>query len=147
MTYGLNRRCEQTTAEIPGGDGKITYGSYECKNFPPKQCWKEIQGFCSAWSSAGYLDMIAIGFSAVSLAAIIFGVTTHSRRRRIWRAVAGLVTMAGELFMLLFNGHPKLLPPAISKVYSKSHRSHSLPSNIMTLLIRRSNEHDQVNTF
>jgi len=91
--------------------------------------------------------MIAIGFSAVSLAAIIFGVTTHSRRRRIWRAVAGLVTMAGELFMPFFNGRPKLLPSAISKVYSKSHPSHLLPSNITTLLIRRSNEHDQVNTF
>jgi len=40
--------------------------------------------------------MIAIGFSAVALAAIVFGVTTHSRRRRIWKAVTGLVSMAGE---------------------------------------------------
>ena len=40
--------------------------------------------------------MIAIWISAVALAAIVFGVTTYSRRRRIWKAVAGLVSMASE---------------------------------------------------
>jgi len=146
VTYGLTERCELTTAEVPNpsGDGKITYRSYGCKKFPPKQCSKEIEDFCSAWTSARYLDMIAIGFSAVSLAAIVFGVTTDSRRRRIWRAVAGLVFMAGELCMLLLSGRSELILPAISKVYSKLRRSHSSRSNIRMLLIRRSNEHDQV---
>jgi len=40
--------------------------------------------------------MIAIWILAVALAAIVFGVTTHSRKRRIWKVVAGLVSMAGE---------------------------------------------------
>jgi len=91
--------------------------------------------------------MIAIGFSAVSLAAIVFGVTTRSRRRKIWRAVAGLVSMAGELCMLLFSGRSELILLGISKVYSKLHRSRSSRSNIRMLLIRRSNEHDQVSTI
>jgi len=34
-----------------------------------------------------------VGFGALSLMAILFGVSTHSRRRRIWRAVAGLVML------------------------------------------------------
>jgi len=38
--------------------------------------------------------VITIGFSAVALAAIVFGVMTHSRRN--WKAVTGLVFMAGE---------------------------------------------------
>jgi len=96
--YGLTKTCELTVSEIPGrsDQGKITYRKYECRDFPGKEtdrCEKENKAFCAAWTSAGYLDQIAIGFAAVSLVAILFGVSTHSRRRRIWRAVAGLVLL------------------------------------------------------
>ncbi|KAF8161085.1 hypothetical protein B0H34DRAFT_653382 [Crassisporium funariophilum] len=98
VTYGLDRRCELTISKIPGpsGDGKISYSNYECRHFPASvtdRCEKENKGFCAAWTSAGYLDQIALGFVSVSLAAILFGVSTHSRRRRIWRAVVALVLL------------------------------------------------------
>ncbi|KAF8798722.1 hypothetical protein BYT27DRAFT_7202846 [Phlegmacium glaucopus] len=96
VTFGLHERCQLTLSEIPSGDGKgkISYKNYECRHFPGSvtdQCEKENKTFCAAWVSAGYIDELAIGFASVSLVAILFGVTTHSRRRRIWRAVSGLV--------------------------------------------------------
>jgi len=96
MTYGLTQRCELIVTEVPGPshEGNISYRKYECRDFPASVtdgCEKENKAFCAAWTSAGYLDQIAIGFAALSLVAILFGVSTHSRRRRIWTAVAGLV--------------------------------------------------------
>ncbi|KAF8200820.1 hypothetical protein BJ912DRAFT_583647 [Pholiota molesta] len=99
VTYGLTQRCELAITELPGSspdNGTITYRKYECRPFPNSVkdgCEKENKAFCAAWVTAGYLDEIAIGFAAVSLIAILFGVSTHSRRRRIWRAVAGLVLL------------------------------------------------------
>jgi len=93
VEFGLYERCQLTLAEIPS-NGKISYRNYECRHFPGNvtdKCEKENKSFCNAWISAGYIDQLAIGFASVSLVAILFGVTTHSRRRRIWRAVFGLV--------------------------------------------------------
>jgi len=96
VKFGLYERCQLTISEIPSGagNGKISYKNYECRHFPGSvtdKCEKENKSFCGAWISAGYIDELAIGFASVSLVAILFGVTTHSRRRRIWRAVFGLL--------------------------------------------------------
>jgi hypothetical protein len=99
ITYGLSQRCERTITNIPGRDNsKWEYTDYECRNFPAKVmdgCEDENEGFCSAWTSASYFEELAIWSAAASLVAILFGVSTHSRRRRIWRAVAGLVFLHG----------------------------------------------------
>jgi hypothetical protein len=99
-TYGLSQRCEQQITRIPGpnGRGKFEYTDFECRNFPAKvadHCEQENEAFCAAWTSARYVVELAIWCSALSLCAIVFGVSTHSRRRRIWRAVAGLVLLHG----------------------------------------------------
>ncbi|KAF4620318.1 hypothetical protein D9613_000682 [Agrocybe pediades] len=109
VTYGLNQRCELSVFEIPspGSDnGTISRRSYECRHFPASvsdRCEKENKAFCAAWTSAGYLDQIAIGFGAVSLVAILFGVSTHSRRRRIWSAVAGLLILQAAFQIVTFG--------------------------------------------
>jgi len=93
VSYGLTERCELTISELPGN---VAYRNYACRKFPASVtdgCQKDNKAFCAAWTSAGYLDQIAIGFAAISLVAISFGVSTHSRRRRIWRAVAGLLLL------------------------------------------------------
>jgi len=96
-TYGLFQRCEQQITTIPGPNkGKLEYTDFECRPFPAKvadNCEKENATFCAAWTSARYVVELAMWCSAVSLCAIVFGVSTHSRRRRIWRAVAGLVLL------------------------------------------------------
>jgi hypothetical protein len=100
VKFGLYERCQLTLSEIPSGEGKISYKNYECRHFPGSvtdRCEKENRSFCGAWISAGYIDELAIGFASVSLVAILFGVTTHSRRRRIWRAVFGLLLFQGTL--------------------------------------------------
>jgi hypothetical protein len=99
-SYGLYKRCDLTITSIPDptAGGKLLYRKYECRKFPVQvtdRCEKENRAFCAAWTSAGYLDQIAIGFASISLVAILFGVSTHSRRRRIWRAVAVLVFLQG----------------------------------------------------
>lgn len=94
VIFGLYERCESSLSEFPSGGGKISYSNYTCRHFPGSVtdgCEKENKAFCGAWISAGYIDELAIGFASVSLVAILFGVTTHSRRRRIWRAVFGLL--------------------------------------------------------
>jgi len=100
VTYGLAQRCELMVTEIPGpsDSGKIVYRDYECRKFPMSvtdRCDKENKAFCMAWTSAAFLNEIALGFGPISLLAILFGVSTHSRRRRIWAAVAGLVSLQG----------------------------------------------------
>ncbi|CAA7263157.1 unnamed protein product [Cyclocybe aegerita] len=107
VTYGLTQRCELTVSEIPSPSdgGKITYRKYECRRFPASVtdgCDKENEAFCAAWTSAGYLAQIGIGFGSVSLLAILVGVSTHSRRRRIWRAVAGLVLLQAICLLFAF---------------------------------------------
>ncbi|KAA1475206.1 hypothetical protein DENSPDRAFT_841948 [Dentipellis sp. KUC8613] len=104
VRYGLTERCERTIIEIPGpsAGGKIAYTDYQCRAFPSSvtdRCEKGNRGFCTAWSSAGYLAEMSIIFGAVALLSLIFGVSTHSRRRRIWKAVAVLVTAHAAFIM------------------------------------------------
>lgn len=39
------------------------------------------------------MEYLALGFSAVAPLAFLFGMSTHSRRRRIWRALVGLTML------------------------------------------------------
>ena len=59
-------------------------------------CEDDNKAFCMIWSTAGYFGELGIGFGAVSCLAILFGVTTHSRRRRIWKSASVLVALHGE---------------------------------------------------
>jgi hypothetical protein len=38
---------------------------------------------------------MAVGFGVMALLSLLIGVSTHSRRRRVWKAVAGFVTVNG----------------------------------------------------
>ncbi|KAL0576669.1 hypothetical protein V5O48_005329 [Marasmius crinis-equi] len=94
--YGLNQLCTRKVVNIPGGgdNGKFSYTDYTCRKFPLRvkdSCEDENETFCTAWVSAGYAVELGIGFAALSLFAILVGLSTGSRRRRIWKAVAGLV--------------------------------------------------------
>jgi len=105
ISYGLNQECVLTLTEIHSGKGEIVYREYECRKFPAKvddHCEDKNEYFCNAWTSAGYLEQVAIGFAALSLATILLGISTHSRRRRIWRAVAGLVALQALCQLVAF---------------------------------------------
>ncbi|KAH7888707.1 hypothetical protein F5I97DRAFT_1803798 [Phlebopus sp. FC_14] len=98
VRYGLMERCERTVVDIPGPNngGRLEYVEYECRPFPLRvqdKCEDENHIFCAAWTSAQYFTELGIGFAAMALAALLIGVSTHSRRRRVWRAVAGLVLL------------------------------------------------------
>lgn len=82
---------------LPEGS-RLAYTDYKCRPFPNRvteNCDKENKTFCMIWSTAGYFSELAIGFGVVACLALLFGVSTHSRRRRIWRAVAGLTAFHG----------------------------------------------------
>lgn len=91
--YGFTERCQRT--EFP--DGEV---SLRCQPFPTKDsdaCDQTYGSFCTLWSTAGYISYLAIGFGAVACTAIAFGVSTHSRRKRIWKVVAALIALHGKL--------------------------------------------------
>ncbi|KAM5533714.1 hypothetical protein V8D89_012587 [Ganoderma adspersum] len=95
VTYGLSTRCELRVLEIPGPNGgTITYTNYECRPFPMRVqdgCEEENKTFCMIWSTSRYFGELGVGFAVVACLAILFGVTTHSRRRRIWKTASALV--------------------------------------------------------
>jgi hypothetical protein len=96
--YGLHKRCELDVVDMPApsGDGRIVYTDYTCRVFPLRvtdECDKGNRFFCAAWTSARYVSEIGVGFAVMALVALAIGVSTHSRRRRVWRAVAGLVIL------------------------------------------------------
>ncbi|KAG2015551.1 hypothetical protein CC2G_008812 [Coprinopsis cinerea AmutBmut pab1-1] len=101
-SYGLHRTCELTITQVPGpgeGDGKITYRNNECRPFPNKvkdDCDGKNQGFCAVWTGAAYVDYVSVGFGALALLSILFGMSTRSRRMRVWRALAGLAMMQSK---------------------------------------------------
>ena len=105
MEYGLNRRCQTNIIEIPGpNNGTIKYANYECRPFPMRVqdgCEKENKKFCMIWGTASYFGELGIGFAVVACLAIMFGVTTHSRRRRIWKSASVLVALHGECYFSL----------------------------------------------
>ncbi|KAI0355684.1 hypothetical protein OH77DRAFT_1424625 [Trametes cingulata] len=97
VSYGLSQRCELKVIEVPSGDGgRLTYTNYDCRPFPLRVsdgCEKENRRFCMVWGTASYFGSLGIGFAAVACLAIGFGVSTHSRRRRIWKSVSVLVAL------------------------------------------------------
>jgi len=102
--YGLTQRCQLQITQTD--DGKLSYRNYECRKFPTPEteyCDKdEYKYICTAWSSAYYLDQIALGIGAVALVTVLFGVTSHSRRRRIWKTVAGLLFLTASCQVSVF---------------------------------------------
>ncbi|KAI0661376.1 hypothetical protein C8Q70DRAFT_911909 [Cubamyces menziesii] len=97
VEFGLHRRCELKVIEIPSGNGgTLKYTNYECRPFPMRvtdRCEKENREFCMIWGTASYFGELGIGFAVVACLAIMFGVSTHSRRRRIWKSVSVLVAL------------------------------------------------------
>jgi len=94
VTYGFSETCERSVFQVPGQNGRLAYTEFKCRPFPGRVsdgCEKENRVFCTLWSTAAYATGLGIGFGASACLAIIFGVSTHSRRRRIWSAVAGLL--------------------------------------------------------
>ncbi len=80
-------------------NGTNKYINHECRFFPKGEadgCNKGNKTFCMIWSTAGYFGELGIGFAAIACLAILFGVTTHSRRRRIWKSASVLVALHGE---------------------------------------------------
>lgn len=107
VRYGLMKRCERSTISFPGPDkgGRLEYTDYECRKFPsPVQdkCDDENRVFCALWTSAQYFTELGIGFAGMGLIALLIGVSTHSRRRRVWRAVAGLVILHAVFQLVTF---------------------------------------------
>ncbi|EIW83044.1 hypothetical protein CONPUDRAFT_101576 [Coniophora puteana RWD-64-598 SS2] len=107
VRYGLTERCERKFVSLPGPDGgSIYYEDYSCRGFPlsvQDSCDGENRRFCAAWSSAQYFSEFGIGLAALSIVALLIGVSTHSRRRRIWRAVAGLVLLHAIFQVVVFG--------------------------------------------
>jgi len=97
--YGFTERCQRS--EFPDGDSSL-----KCRPFPTKDsdaCDQTYRSFCTLWSTASYVSYLAIGFGAVACTAIIFGVSTHSRRKRIWKVVAVLIALHGVSQLVTFS--------------------------------------------
>lgn len=96
--YGFTERCQKS--ELPDGDLSL-----KCRPFPDKDsdaCDQAYGSFCTLWSTASYVSCLAIGFGAVACTAIIFGVSTHSRRKRIWKVAAVLIALHGVSQLVTF---------------------------------------------
>jgi len=101
IRYGLMERCHRKVVE----DGRLKYVDYKCRPFPLRvkdRCEEENRYFCTAFTSARYATELGMGFAAMALVALLIGVSTHSRRRRIWRAVAGLVALHATFQLVAF---------------------------------------------
>lgn len=91
---------------MPEGSN-IEYSDYKCRPFPARvadACEEENRNFCVLWTTAGYLAELGAGFAVVSCLALVFGVSTRARRRRIWEAVAVLVAMHGKHYCVCLVG-------------------------------------------
>ena len=104
--YGLMELCTTKVVSIPDPDqgNPIEYTNYVCRAFPKHQTdrCEQNSGFCTSWSTAGYASELAVGCGALTLFTLIVGVSTHSRRRRIWRAVAGLIVLHSAFQIIAF---------------------------------------------
>jgi len=102
IRYGLMERCQHKVIQ----DGSLKYVVDKCRPFPLRvrdHCEEENRNFCVAFTSARYSTELGIGFAAMALVALLIGVSTHSRRRRIWRAVAGLVVLHAIFQLVAFG--------------------------------------------
>jgi len=89
----------------PSGEWQEVFTAFKCRDFPKRvadRCEDENRLFCAEWISAGYAAQLAVGFGVMALFALLVGVSTHSRRRRVWKAVAGLVTLNALFSMIPF---------------------------------------------
>jgi len=106
VRYGLTKLCTDTVTTFPIGEGrKVRSESHECRVFPShehQECNDKNATFCAAWTTAGYVSELAVGFAVVAMLAIVFGLTAHSRRKRIWKAVAWLVAFHAFFQMVTF---------------------------------------------
>ncbi|TRM70076.1 hypothetical protein BD626DRAFT_476233 [Schizophyllum amplum] len=115
VRYGLDKRCERQVIFVPidpdpadpsKNKGRLAYTDYVCRKFPTRvtdSCETDNAGFCAAWTSAGYLAELAIGFGCITLFAILVGASSGSRRRRVWRAVSGLILLQAALEIIVFS--------------------------------------------
>ncbi|KAH8827974.1 hypothetical protein DL96DRAFT_1601112 [Flagelloscypha sp. PMI_526] len=95
-------QCTQTFTHDDKGH-EVSYTT--CRKFPRRTqdgCEEENAYFCTAWTSAGYFVEVAIGFAALCLISNAFGISTGSRRRRIWKAVAGLIFLFSIFQLVAF---------------------------------------------
>ena len=103
----------------PDGEWQNVYTDYKCRDFPKSvsdRCEKENRLFCVEWTSAGYLALMAVGFGVMALFSLLIGVSTHSRRRRVWKAVAGFVTFNGAWPLTLYEEYSNFRPPTHSSL-------------------------------
>ncbi|KZT72211.1 hypothetical protein DAEQUDRAFT_62528 [Daedalea quercina L-15889] len=107
VQYGLDKRCDRQVITVPGlpEGSRLAYTDYKCRPFPNRvvdNCEKENKAFCMVWSTAHYFAELGIGFGVVACLAVLFGVSTHSRRRRIWKMVAWLAAFQVIFEVLAF---------------------------------------------
>lgn len=106
IRYGLLERCERQVIDFPGPgqNGRIHYTDYSCRAFPSRKedrCESDNRYFCTLWWTAGYAAELGVVFGAAALMAVLVGVSTRSRRRRVWRGIAGLQALHGKRFSYL----------------------------------------------
>ncbi|KAH8119545.1 hypothetical protein DFH11DRAFT_452276 [Phellopilus nigrolimitatus] len=117
IRYGLLERCERQIIDFPGPgqNGKIRYTDYTCRPFPSRKddrCESENRAFCTLWWTAGYAAELGVVFGAAALIGIMIGISTRSRRRRVWRGVAGLQALHAAFGIFAFG--------IITHLYAKS---------------------------
>ncbi|KAH6913821.1 hypothetical protein BKA70DRAFT_1259547 [Coprinopsis sp. MPI-PUGE-AT-0042] len=137
-SYGLHKMCELTVTEVPGpgGGGKdeISYRNYECRPFPNSvkdKCDGKNSGFCTTWTGAAYVDYVSVGFAVVALASVLFGVSTRSRRMRIWKALAGLAAAQTASAIITFA---MITDTWRRERYPGFQHAHAGPAYVMCLL-------------
>ncbi|KAL5528150.1 hypothetical protein ACEPAF_7286 [Sanghuangporus sanghuang] len=118
IRYGLLERCERQIIDFPGPgeSGKIRYTDYSCRPFPSRKeddCEGDNRYFCVMWWTAGYAAELGVVFGAGALMAVLIGVSTRSRRMRVWRAVAGLEGLHASFKIITFS--------LITHLYSTAH--------------------------
>ncbi|KAF8893344.1 hypothetical protein BD779DRAFT_1505702 [Infundibulicybe gibba] len=102
LSYGLLQLCELKVIRVNLPSSAEPHASHMHTSRGHEACDGAGKPFCMRWSTAGYAEMVAVGCAALALFSILLGVTTHSRRRRVWKAVAGFVFLHGVLQMIGF---------------------------------------------
>ena len=106
ISYGLTQSCQKTITRIGDKNGKIKYSDFTCRPFPSRTrdgCEDDNEDFCATWAGAGYVDYLTTGLSAVAPIAVLFGLSTKSRRRRVWKALAGLTMLQAITGVIAFG--------------------------------------------
>ena len=90
-TYGLHRRCSNTTPSSP-----FTAQGLTCVQFPrDKDCHGDNRYFCSMWRSVGFLMSFAVMMEGMTIAAFaILLAGGKQRREQGWGVMAILAALA-----------------------------------------------------